>query len=65
MGQCEHETTTHDVARYNVLWPIRVYSGASIEQISSYFVRVQDDNWLTGYIEIDEITCSDPVCALE
>jgi len=62
MGQCEHEATRHDVA-YNALWPIRVYPGASIEQFSSYFVRVQDDNRLTGYIEIDEITCSDPVCA--
>ena len=25
MRQCEHETASHDVARYNVLWPIRVY----------------------------------------
>ena len=60
MRQCKQEATSHDVARYNVLWPIRVYPGASIEEFSSYFLRVQDDNWLTGYIEIDEITCSDP-----
>jgi len=40
MGHCEQETTSHDVAHYNVPWPIRVYPGASIEQFSSYFVRV-------------------------
>ena len=59
MGQCEQKTTSHDVASYNVLWPIRVYLGASIKQFHSYFARVQDDNRLTGYIEIDEITYSD------
>jgi len=40
MGQCEQETTSHDVAPYYVPWPIRVYPGASIEQFYSYFVRV-------------------------
>jgi hypothetical protein len=61
MGQYEQETTSHDIASYNVLWPIRVYPGASIEQFSGYFARVQDDNRLTSCIEIDEITFSDPV----
>jgi hypothetical protein len=31
MGQYEQKTASHDVASYNVLWPIRVYLGASIE----------------------------------
>ena len=55
MGQCEEETARHDVACDNVTWPIRIYHRASIEQVCSDFVRIEDDDWLTGCIQVDEI----------
>jgi hypothetical protein len=58
MGQCEQETTGHDFARDNVMGPIGIYPSTSIEEVSSDFVRVEDDYWLTSYIQVDEITWS-------
>ena len=57
MGQSKQETAGHDVARDNVTWPIRIYPRASIEQVSSHFVRVHDHYGLTSCVEVDEITC--------
>ena len=58
MGQSEQEAATHDVARYNVTWPIRIYHRASIKQVSGHFVGVYDHYVLTSCVEVDEITCS-------
>ena len=57
MGHRDHETASHDVTHDNVTWAIRIYPRASIEQVSSHFVSVHDDDWLTGCIKIDEVTC--------
>jgi len=54
-GQGEHETTSHDFASNNVLWPIRIFHCASIEQVCSNFARVKDNDGLTGRVEVDEI----------
>ena len=61
MRQGKHETASHDVESDDVTWPIRIYVRASIEHISGNFVRVHDDYWLTGCVEVDEVTWSNPV----
>ena len=61
MGQRKQETASHDIAPDNVTRSIRIYPWASIEQVSSDFLRIEDDYWLTSYIEVNEITWSDPV----
>jgi hypothetical protein len=55
MGQCEEETARHDVACNNVSGAIRIYRCASIEQVCSNFVRVEDNDGLAGRVEVDEI----------
>ena len=57
MGHCDEETASHDVTHDDVTWAIRIYPRASIEQVSSHFVSVHDDDWLTSCIKVDEITC--------
>jgi hypothetical protein len=59
MGQGKQETTGHDVVCDNVMWPIRVHRCASIEQVCGDFVRVEDDDWLAGHVQVDEVTWSD------
>lgn len=55
MGHGDHETASHDVTHDDVARAIRIYPRASIEQVSSHFVSVHDDYWLTGRVEVDEI----------
>ena len=55
MGEGEHETAGHDIACDDVPWPIGIYGCASIEQVRSNFVRVEDDDRLTGSVKVDEI----------
>jgi hypothetical protein len=59
MAQREHETTGHDFACDNVAGPIRICPGSSIEEVSSDFVRAEDDYWLTSCVQVDQITWSD------
>ena len=59
MGQGKKESAGHDVVCDNVMWPIRIYRRASIEQVHGDFVRVEDDDRLTGCVQVDDITWSD------
>jgi hypothetical protein len=55
-GKENDETTCHNVRCDNVTGSIRVYPGAPIKKISSDLLRVEDDNGLTGSVEIGDIT---------
>jgi len=58
MAQCEQEATSHDITGDDATGSIRVYCCASIEEVSSNFVRVEDNYWLTSSIQVDQITWS-------
>jgi hypothetical protein len=60
MRKCEKKTTGHDFARDNEMGPIGIYPSSPIEEVSSDFLGVEDNHWLTGYIQVDEITWSGP-----
>jgi hypothetical protein len=47
------------------MWPIGIYRCASVEQVCGDFARVEDDDWLTGCIQVDEIAWTEIGCASE
>jgi hypothetical protein len=54
-GECKEEATSHDVARNNATWSIRIYRRTSIEKCYANFRRVDDNHRLASYVEVDEI----------